>query len=220
MIDLEKAVAQYELDLHTCLHIGAHHGQEDATYQSLGIEPIYVEANPQAYQVLVQRLPGRECHQTAIADFIGQVDFHVTSNEQSSSILPLKKHKKIYPHILAERTIRVDCTTVDGLLGPRCCNIDLLNMDIQGAELKALQRATHTLPGIQCIVTEINRTELYAGCALVRDLDRFLRPYGFRRAITVCPYHRSWGDALYVKSPALSLSRRCWPFSGRRSASA
>jgi FkbM family methyltransferase len=198
IIDLEQEVQRYRLSLRHALHVGAHHGEEDALYRRLGIEPIYVEANPEAFAVLRQALPDRECHPVAIADREGIADFHVTSFDQSSSLLPLKKHLKIYPGIVERCLIQVPCTTIDALLGPRRNQIDLINMDIQGAELLALRGASQTLPHVKCLVTEVNRAELYEGCGLMHDLDNALRPFGFRRVRSSFPYHHSWGDAFYV----------------------
>lgn len=169
IIDLEQEVQRYRLSLRHALHVGAHHGEEDALYRRLGIEPIYVEANPEAFAVLRQALPDRECHPVAIADREGIADFHVTSFDQSSSLLPLKKHLKIYPGIVERCLIQVPCTTIDALLGPRRNQIDLINMDIQGAELLALRGASQTLPHVKCLVTEVNRAELYEGCGLMHE---------------------------------------------------
>jgi hypothetical protein len=77
-------------------------------------------------------------------------------------------------------------------------------MDIQGAELLALQGAVETLQSIDAINTEINYEELYEGCALVHQLDDFLAHQGFTRVATVTPYHPSWGDAFYVRNDRLS----------------
>lgn len=115
IIDLERAIESYHLPLETCLHVGAHHGHEDEVYERLNIKPIYIEADSEVYRVLVDRLPHRECHQLAISDECGTTELHITSLDQSSSILPLKKVKRIYPEIVEERVIRVSCNTIDGL---------------------------------------------------------------------------------------------------------
>lgn len=198
IIDLAQQLRKHALHVRKALHIGAHHGEEDSAYRELGIEPIYVEANPAAFSVLQQNCPVRECHCVAIADRAGVADFHVTSFDQSSSLLKLKKHAEIYPSIVEERAIQVPCTTIDELLGERRNQIELINMDIQGAELLALQGARQTLPHVTCILTEVNRAEMYAGCGLMPELDHYLRAFQFRRVCSSFKYHRTWGDAFYV----------------------
>jgi FkbM family methyltransferase len=199
IIDLEAELQTFKIPVTRALHVGAHHGEEDEVYRRLDVEPVYIEANPDAFKVLRDNLPNRECHLVAISDRVGIADFHVTSFDQSSSLLPLKIHGTLYPNIVERQVIQVPCTTLNTLLGQRCNEFDLLNIDIQGAELMALRGATKILPHLKCIVTEINRAELYAGCGKVGELDRFLRPFGFRRVRTRCPYHKSWGDAFYVR---------------------
>jgi hypothetical protein len=76
---------------------------------------------------------------------------------------------------------------------------NLLCIDIQGAELRALRGATRTLQSIDAINIEINFEEMYAGCAQVEDIDDFLAELGFDRVATLTPYHSFWGDALYVR---------------------
>lgn len=200
IIDLQKMVAKYELVIDSALHVGAHHGQEDDVYRQLGVRPIYVEANPDVFSVLTENLPERECFNVAVSDHVGTTEFHVTSFDQSSSILPLKKHKEIYPDIVEKKLIQVPCTTIDELTRDLDIPIDLLNMDIQGAELMALHGATRTLRDVKCIVTEVNRAELYEGCGLLGDLDQFLKPFGFKRVVSDFKFHKSWGDAFYVRS--------------------
>ena len=208
IINLPKELRRHSLKIKRALHIGAHYGTEDQLYQSLGIEPIYVEANPAVFRVLRENVPNRECHLMAISDHVGVASFHVTSFDQSSSLLPLKKHSTIYPKIVEEQVIQVPCCTVDALLGERCSSIDLINMDIQGAELLALQGAKKTLPHVSCIVSEVNREELYAGCAMLEQLDAFLEDFGFTRTKTQFKYHPSWGDALYIKREMIKQPTR------------
>jgi len=74
------------------------------------------------------------------------------------------------------------------------------NIDVQGYELEVFKGGTETLKGIDAIYTEINKAELYEGCALVEDLDAFLKLHGFSRVGEWCPYEpHNWGDALYTR---------------------
>ncbi|TGW15477.1 FkbM family methyltransferase [bacterium NHP-B] len=84
---------------------------------------------------------------------------------------------------------------------------NVMVLDIQGAELMALEGATHTLKDIDAIVTEVSCTELYKGCALIEDLDAFLLNQGFRRVNTIVNMF-SWGDALYVRKQFLTQKPR------------
>jgi FkbM family methyltransferase len=198
LIDLEQAIDRFRLNIRRALHVGAHHGEEDEAYRKLGIEPVYVEANPDAFRVLSHALPDRRRYNVAVSDHVGTCTLHVTSFDQSSSILPLARHREVYPDIVEVATIDVPCTTIDDLVADAGGAFDLLNMDIQGAELMALRGAGRLLPTLAAVMTEVNRQEMYAGCGLLRDMDRFLGGFGFRRAVSDFRYHRSWGDALYL----------------------
>lgn len=199
ILDLVEELERFGIEADHVLHIGAHEGQEDKTYQSIGATPIYVEANPEVYERLTANLPERECHQVAISDHEGMAEFYVTSMDQSSSLLKLNKHAEIYPSIVETKAVKVRCTTVDQLLAGREETINVLNMDIQGAELLALRGAKTLLPQLDCIMTEVNRDELYTDCAQMSELDEYLGGFGFYRVAESFKYHKTWGDAFYVK---------------------
>jgi hypothetical protein len=51
------------------------------------------------------------------------------------------------------------------------------------------------------IISEINKEEMYEGCVLVEDLDKFLLNYGFKRMVTYWQQDgETWGDGLYLKA--------------------
>lgn len=75
---------------------------------------------------------------------------------------------------------------------------DFMNLDIQGAELKAFMGADKILPHIKAIYTEVSTKELYNNCCLLEELDVFLEKYGFKR-IAISMTQHCWGDALYIK---------------------
>jgi FkbM family methyltransferase len=190
------------------IHIGAHEGRESKIYNQLGIKHVlFIEANPLVYQKLCANVGSQPHIKTvncAISDKNGMVELHVTSFDQSSSILPLKKHKELYPGITETQKIAVVSKTLDTLakelnIPPGMYN--MINIDIQGAELLALKGGIETLKNIEAINTEVNFAELYEGCALIQDMDHFLYSCGFTRVKTLTPYHPSWGDAFYVKNP-------------------
>jgi FkbM family methyltransferase len=206
MLDLVKMYEKYQIPKKGVIHVGAHEGGEIKFYQKLGIpKVVFVEANPEVYERLkeaVGHLDGVQTVCCAIGDKIGKASLHVTSMDQSSSILPLKYHRVVYPDITEVACIEVECNTLDNLLVDlklHPCNFNFVNIDIQGAELLAFRGAEYLLRKyIQAINTEVNYKEMYESCALKSDIDNFLGQFGFVCRETVTP-HPTWGDALYVK---------------------
>ncbi len=212
LLDVPKLCVQNSIHLKGVIHVGAHEGQENHYYQQMGVKNIlFIEANPvvcQRLQAKIASYPNVKAVNYAISDQNGTINLHVTSNEQSSSILPLKQHQKIYPQIKETHQIQVESRKLDTLLQELKLNssdYNILNIDIQGAELLALKGATHWLKYVDAINTEVNYEELYEGCVLIDELDEFLDQYGFHRVATKTP-HPSWGDAFYVKKPLVTMS--------------
>jgi len=197
-------------------HVGAHQGLETADYQARGLDPIVlVEANPKYAEDLRREYElqdGVFVAENAISDEAGEVVFNIATSDQSSSLLKLGVHAKLYPGITYAQQIKVQAITLDqclaNLLPDRAqrARINLLTMDIQGAELMALRGAVSTLSHIDAIQLEVNYEELYEGCPNIWELDSFLADHGFIRYKTDTPFHRSWGDALYVRKPVITNS--------------
>ncbi len=212
-LNIQELCSQYSIAPRGVIHVGAHEGTEITAYQQMGAQKVlFVEANPSVFERLQANIadyPNVEAVNCAIVDRNGTIDLHVTSFDQSSSILQLKRHQEIYPHITETHQITVQSKTLDTLLQEQELNpsdFNILNIDIQGAELLALQGATNWLKSVELINTEVNYEELYEGCALIDQLDEFLEGHGFQRAATTTPIHPSWGDAIYVKKSAITSS--------------
>lgn len=213
MLPIEKLCTENAIQPRGVIHIGAHEGKELNNYLQMGIEKIlFIEANPEVFIKLQENIvnyPQIQAVCCAISNENGEMTLHVTSMDQSSSILPLKNIAEIYPSITETKEIKVPCKTLDSLLEESNLNpadFNLLNIDIQRAELLAFQGAVNTLKYIEAINTEVNYEELYAGCALIDELDDFLETNDFIRIATTTPYHPSWGDAFYIKKPIITMS--------------
>ncbi|MEG4244009.1 FkbM family methyltransferase [Microcoleus sp. MON2_D6] len=206
-LDLQKLCQQYSIAPRGVLHIGAHEGQEIQEYQVMGAQKVlFVEANPSVFERLkanIAGIPNVWLANCAVSNQNGTVNLRVNSHDMSSSILPLKLHKEIYPGMVEVNQVTVPSRTLDSLLQESrldSSEFNILVIDIQGAELLALQGAKETLKYIDAISTEVNCEELYEGCALIDQVDDFLRVYGFQRVAVASPSHPSWGDAFYVKT--------------------
>jgi|GEM_PF-981914 methyltransferase, FkbM family len=212
-LDIQKLCQENSITPRGVIHIGAHEGGELTSYQAMGVNKIlFIEANPVVFERLQANMaayPNVQTVNCAISNHNGTIDLRVTSFDQSSSILPLKHHLDIYPNITETHQVTVQSRTIDTLLqelGLNPSDFNILNIDIQGAELLALQGATNWLKYVEAINTEVNYEELYEGCALIDQMDRFLKTAGFDRVATTTPIHPSWGDAIYVKKPTITSS--------------
>lgn len=213
MIDVPQLCREHSIVPGGVIHVGAHEGGELKTYQEMGIKRVlFIEANPDVAKRLKKRMDGMsevEVVNCAISNQNGTAELIVTNNEMSSSILPLKIHAEIYPTIEVTHKLTVVAKTIDTVIEERelqPSDFNILNIDIQGAELLAFQGATNLLKYIEVINTEVNYEELYQGCALIDQIDDFLGAYGFERMATTTPYHPTWGDACYVKKPLITMS--------------
>ncbi|MCK5680675.1 FkbM family methyltransferase, partial [bacterium] len=213
MLDIRKLYQKFNIFPRGILHIGAHEGEEIGLYEAMKVlDVLYVEANPAVYAKLVHNLAGRNHFRSvncAISDEDGEVGLNVTSMDQSSSILPLKKHAELDPDIVKTHSVKVPGYRVDTLLKKLeipAETFNVIHIDIQGSELKVLKGAIETLPYVDAVMTEVNYEELYPGCALIYELDDFLEQNGFERVATITPYDPSWGDALYIRKKQFTMN--------------
>jgi FkbM family methyltransferase len=77
--------------------------------------------------------------------------------------------------------------------------IDLLCMDIQGAELAALQGCGALLETVRWIITEAFHQPVYDGAPRLSDIAAYLESRGFTCAATQDDRSRRWCDALFVR---------------------
>lgn len=206
LIDLISLQEKYKIYPQNVLHVGAHKAEELDLYRSLGAKNVYwVEANQKlalelASLTFFRDMPCNYIECAVISDKVNQeVDFNISNNNQSSSILELGEHSSLFPDVIYSQTEKRTTSTISSVLkrfgGPK---IDFVNLDIQGAELLAL-KGYKEISDANFIYTEINSREVYKGCALVEQIDEFLAPHGFKRAETQYWNNHPWGDALYIK---------------------
>jgi hypothetical protein len=116
----------------------------------------------------------------------------------SSSLLEFGSHSDSYPDITYVDEIQVETKRLDSILNDAEMP-NFVNLDIQGAELRALKGLGNLINKVDYIFVEVNRREVYKDCTIVRDLDSFLSEKAFRRVTTRWYYKQGWGDALYIR---------------------
>jgi len=192
---------KYQIVPKGVIHVGMHKAEEYPAYKQCGVESVlFVEANP-ALAASV-RIDNPKCYivNAAVSDKREKVTFNVTNNGESSSILELADHLMFYPGIVNVGSFEVETSTLDDILSNyTVSDYNIINLDIQGAELKALQGLSFW-EGIDAVYTEVNYREMYKGCALISDLNVYLGRKGFVKVEEV-DTGSGWGDALYVRNP-------------------
>lgn len=205
LINLFELREKYQIYPKNVLHVGAHLGEEVELYDNLGAERVvWVEANRSLADNLkvIKYLWGFQ--NDVVCEVVGEkdgetVNFQISNNGQSSSILELGEHSQLFPDVVYCSSEQRQTKTIKTILAENNNPpIDFVNLDIQGAELLAL-KGFGDFSNVKHIYTEINSREVYKGCALVEQIDEFLAPHGFRRVETQYWNNHPWGDALYVK---------------------
>ena len=131
------------------------------------------------------------------------MELNITSKSASSSLFTLGTHAQTYPDIKIVEKRKVLTSRLDSILSVDD-HFQLVVLDIQGAELQAIEGLGERVKDVNWIFTEVNRKELYQGCSLVEDLDGYLRNLGFSRYFTAWDKRAGWGDALYVRNTVFS----------------
>jgi FkbM family methyltransferase len=202
LLNLDNLKEKYDLKVKGVLHIGAHVGQEFGTYQRLGIENVmFFEPVPSTFQRLKENVGNGKAIfiNTALGNMIGEVEmFTETVNQgQSSSVLEPEHHLVQHPNIQFNGRQKVAITKLDTFIVDKD-KYNFINIDVQGYELEVFKGGAEYLKTIDYVMTEVNRAELYKGCARIEELDAFLGGYGFDRVETTWD-GGTWGDAFYVK---------------------
>lgn len=163
----------------------------------------------------------------ALSDHVGTADLHLARSRGASSLL--KPNFAVLDHFpetarfATERTIQVECTTLDTLAqAGDLTQLDFLKLDVQGAELKVLEGGAGILPGeLIGLESEVEFLPLYQGQPLFADIDAWVRQrLGFELMDIRTSYWRRiatptlgatkgqlvFGDALYFRSPEAVLA--------------
>lgn len=158
------------------------------------------------------QIPNYVAVQTLCSDENGKAcTFHVASNSgMNSSILKPIKHPKVFQDVRVDSSIEVVSTTVDDLTSFLSSNgyatvveqLDVMYLDVGGAELMVLMGANYMLKRIKYLFTKIVREKLYEEQPDFLKLCCFLEGVGFvLNNVYFNRYHI--GSALFVRKELL-----------------
>ena len=195
------------------LDLGSRDGQVALAFREFFPEAriFAFECNPDALLLCRKRLDNQlriTLVEKAVSDEMGQVDFfavdpartitpHPDGNIGASSLFPAAPdypfEHYVQRRVSVQATPLADWATQQGLDA-----IDLLWMDIQGAELKALRGMGKLLATVKAIYTEVAYRPIYINQPLAAELNAFLLKHGF--AMRKILYRDEWmGNLLYTR---------------------
>jgi FkbM family methyltransferase len=188
----ERQTNAFLLNVRGVVHIGAHAGQERDLYGSRRLPVVWVEALPDVYRHLCDRVawyPDQRAFNYLLTDEDGkEYDFGVANNGgQSSSIFAFADHRKIWPHVHYTHSLKLQSATFKAMVEREAIDLrghDALVMDVQGTELLVLRGMGDLLDSFNYIRSEAADFEIYKDCCQLKDLDDYLVPRGFRRVRT------------------------------------
>lgn len=193
--------------------VGAHHGKIANRYKELFPDStIYCfEPYPESFEILSRKFSSDNnvfLVNKAVSDKKGKTKFYVNSMDATNSLLPRpKSSRRYYPKTIThENTIDVDIITIDEIAESNNIDgIDILKLDIQGGEKKALEGAVKLLSSnkISIIFTEIMFVPHYENGVMFNELHNFMIDnnyslYGFYDLKTARNGQIRYGDGIFI----------------------
>jgi FkbM family methyltransferase len=201
LIPLHLLVDKYNIKFRGILHVGAHECEEIIDYEKYlpRNKVLWIDALPNKVEYCQQKYQDLLIRTAIVSDKIEKVKFYVANNGQSSSMLELGLHKHFYPSIHYIGHIEGQTQLLENIICDYDIDYNFLNFDIQGSELKALKGMSSYLNKVDYLYTEVNYDYVYKDCALIGELDEYLKQFGLHRVETQWAENYRWGDAFYIR---------------------
>ena len=165
------------------VEVGANNGDHTSLFAGVVKRVIAFEAHPSLTGHHVTALhPNVQWIQKAVSNCVGISRFNISTSDDGS-MMNSSSLREITPHLFPEikfYPIEVETTTLDNEIVDEC--IDLIWMDVQGAELDVLQGATESLKRTKMVSIEFHESQ-YCGASSAKDIRDLLLPYGFTEIV-------------------------------------
>lgn len=209
LIPMSFLSRNYGVNPASVAHIGGHLAEEYDDYMDNGVKLVYwFEANPQQVKILRKKFENLDSQfviSGAAWDSDNQVlKFKIASNSLSSSLYNLGTHIEKYPDIFKIEEIDVSTLRLDTYFSDKQVP-EMLNLDIQGAELGALKGASSILAKVKYIYTEVSFEAIYEKAPLADELNEYLESMGFKKVLSRRLRSDGWGDVFYINRNLVKL---------------
>ncbi len=150
----------------------------------------------------------------ALYSFSGKQNFYLTQALHSSSLYPTTALSAKYYSSMTKTcgTETVDAVTIDEWAAKSGISfVDVMKLDLEGAELDTLKGAQKILRTVKLVLCEVQFNRLKENCCLFSDIESFLRKCGFH-LYNLYDLHSTetgrllYGDAIFVQENVPDIS--------------
>jgi FkbM family methyltransferase len=169
--------------------VGGHYGETSEEYRRFfPIATIHAfEPTPASFEIMQRKFAKdrqHHLHQVALSDQAGSAVFTVNQTDSTNSLLATEDgvHEHWRQLVQTEGTVEVKTQTLDAFCDTQGIKtIDILKLDVQGAENRVLKGAQQMLArgAIRAVFLELIVTRTYVGQAEPGELLTMLRQAGF-----------------------------------------
>lgn len=201
-------------NIHQIMEIGARDCEETMTFHHKYPKAlIYTfECNPETLPVCREKIkdvPEIILTEKAVSRMNGEITFYQIDTEKTrttvaggnpgaSSLFRATQNYALETYV--QKPITVPTITLETFFRERKIEApDIIWMDIQGAELLALEGAGEYIKKIKLIHLEVEFTEIYQGQPLYRDVVKFFKAKGFS-LLTFTNFGKYSGDAVFINN--------------------
>jgi FkbM family methyltransferase len=139
----------------------------------------------------------------ALSDRNGEARFEINRSEASSSLLPIDPRNSDWfgRDLSVADSITVPTLTLTELMTrEKLESVDLLKLDLQGAERLVVTGGEQALDRVQVIYTEVFFERLYSGAWLFWEMNEFLSARGFKLCGLSNIVHAADGDLVQANA--------------------
>lgn len=173
----------------TIFDVGAYDGRSIESYKKVFSKSIIFsfEPTPNVFKYLVRKYSHRndvKLFNTALSSEIGEAEFHINNSLLTNSLIESSKDEYTSSQISysTKEKITVKTNTIDNFCKTENIDkINILKIDVQGADIMVLKGAEKTLreKKIDLIFVEVEFLQIYKNQPLFHELSSFLHLNGY-----------------------------------------